>query len=230
MSKKSFILHLDSLSILDELNFEQKGILFDTIYKYHLGVNVELDFAMKMAFLPFKNQFIRDNESYQKIVERNKNNGLKGGRKSKQPNLNQKNPVGYLETQSNPLGAKKADSDNDNDSDSVKDINKINNLFGDVFSFKNQLLKDGVPPDLVSDFMKVRKKKKATDTSTAYKKFISEVKKTDWELQDIVRLCVERDWKGFEAVYLDNIPKSNNTKVSNTLKFATLEEFNKPIT
>ena len=73
--KKSFILHIDSLAILDEMTFEQKGILFDAIYKYQLGVEVELDFGIKMAFATFKNQFNRDNEKYNSFVIKQKGNG-----------------------------------------------------------------------------------------------------------------------------------------------------------
>jgi hypothetical protein len=81
MSKKSIILHLDSLEILNELNNEQKGILFDAIYQYNLGNEIELDFALKIAFLTFKNQFKRDNESYNKIMESNSNAGKIGNLK-----------------------------------------------------------------------------------------------------------------------------------------------------
>jgi hypothetical protein len=115
MSKKSFILHLDSLSILDKLNFEQKGILFDAIYKYNLGIEVELDFALDLVFTQFKNQFDRDLEKYKDIVERNKNNGAKGGRP--------KNPEKPKKTQSVFKEPKKADNDNDSDSDN--NINKL---------------------------------------------------------------------------------------------------------
>ncbi len=60
--KTGFILHLDSLAVLDELTNEQAGILFKAIRDYNLGKEPELDFAMKIAFLPFKNQFVRDFE------------------------------------------------------------------------------------------------------------------------------------------------------------------------
>ena len=72
-----------------------------------------------MAFLPFKNQFIRDGESYLKTVERNKANGSKGGRP--------KNPLKPKETQkthSVNKEPKKADSDNDSDSVNDKDKDK----------------------------------------------------------------------------------------------------------
>ena len=111
--KSSFILHLDSLDILNEMSLEQKGILFDAIYNYHKGVDVDLDFAMKMAFAPFKNQFIRDNQKYSDFVDKQASNGSKGGRPRKE--INPKNPSLLKEP-------KKAYSDsvNDSDSDSFK--------------------------------------------------------------------------------------------------------------
>jgi hypothetical protein len=129
MSKKSFILHIDSLSILDKLNFEQKGILFDAIYKYNLGINIELDFALDLVFTQFKNQFDRDLEKYENIVERNKNNGSKGGRpkKPKKPKLTQKTEWVILKP-------KKADNDNDNDSDNKKEI-----LFNKWIHYRNEI-------------------------------------------------------------------------------------------
>jgi hypothetical protein len=100
--KKSFILHIDSLSILDELTMEQKGVLFDAIYNYQKGNEVSLDFAMRMAFLPFKNQFARDDEKYNTFREKQAGNGKKGGRKPKKPkplDANPKNPSLLSETQ-----------------------------------------------------------------------------------------------------------------------------------
>jgi hypothetical protein len=103
MSKKSIILHLDSLEILNELNNEQKGILFDAIYQYNLGNEIELDFALKIAFLPFKNQFKRDNESYNKIMESNSNAGKIG-------NLKRWNNDLYLKVIENELSIEEAEA------------------------------------------------------------------------------------------------------------------------
>jgi hypothetical protein len=119
MSKKSFVLHHDSLIVVDELTVEQKGELFQAIIDYNLGKEITLTGLMKVVFLPFKNQFIRDKEKYDETVERNKNNGSKGGRPPKptENEDNPNNPSGFSETQPNPTEPKKADSD----SDSVKD-------------------------------------------------------------------------------------------------------------
>jgi len=78
--RKSFIVHNDSLAVLDDLTDEQCGQLFKAIKSYQLGEEIVLPSIIKIAFSPFKNQFIRDEVKYQNIVKRNRDNGLKGGR------------------------------------------------------------------------------------------------------------------------------------------------------
>ena len=83
---KSFLLHLDSLEILNDLTDEQRGQLFNAIYQDRLGNSVELEPLLKMVFLPFKNQFKRDDIKYDKTCERNKKIAEKrwnGGSKTK---------------------------------------------------------------------------------------------------------------------------------------------------
>jgi hypothetical protein len=150
MQKKSFILHLDSLDVFDDLNNQEAGELIKTIIKYqrlkHDGITFDLseidNTLIRVAFKPFKAQFDRDYEKYLSIVERNKLNGKSGGRPKKTET--QKNPVGFLETQKNPVGfletqkkpvgksgflknPKKPDNDNDNikDNDNKKENNII---------------------------------------------------------------------------------------------------------
>jgi hypothetical protein len=120
--KKSFILHIDSLDVLDDLSDQQTGQLFKAIRDYQNGNEVKLDGLMNAVFKTFKNQFVRDANKYDSVVTRNRLNGSKGGRpKLTRPNPN--NPVGLLETQTKPTEPKKADSDsgNGNDNDSKKD-------------------------------------------------------------------------------------------------------------
>ena len=136
--KPSFILHTDSLSVLSKLTTEQKGILLDAIYQYHLGQTVELDPLMDIVFTPFKNQFDRDFVKYLKVVERNRLNGQKGGRPKDvdiedivdnpdKPTGTQQNPSGLSETQENPNNLDSDnDSVNDNDKDSDSESKKDN--------------------------------------------------------------------------------------------------------
>ena len=81
--KKSFIIHVDSLDILDHLTDEQSGQLFRAIRDFHNGIQPELDFGLKMAFLPFQNQFKRDLDKYITKCETNRLNGRNGGRPKK---------------------------------------------------------------------------------------------------------------------------------------------------
>ena len=103
--KKSFILHIDSLCILNKMTNEQAGILFKAIFEYQLtGQIPELDFAMDMAFTPFLNQFIRDDEKYNGFKAKQIENGKKGGRPKKgeviiETQQNPKNPSLFSETQ-----------------------------------------------------------------------------------------------------------------------------------
>lgn len=120
--RKSFILHIDSLSILEKMPDEVAGKFIKILHQYQkTGEVPEMDFALEMAVEPFLNQFKRDKEKYDKIVERNRINGLKGGRsKTQLYPVVPKKPSGLI---GNPKNPNKADNDSDNDSDSDSDSN-----------------------------------------------------------------------------------------------------------
>ena len=110
--KTSFIIHKDSLNMLDHLNDEQAGKLFKAIRAYQNGEDISLDAMLTLAFSPFQTQFDRDLEKYLKTCKRNASNGAKGGRPTKP-----KKPTGFID---NPTKPKKADSDSDSDSEKPK--------------------------------------------------------------------------------------------------------------
>ena len=120
--RKSFLLHIDSLCILDDLSDEQKGQLFNAIYKFQLGEELELSPIIKIAFSQFKNQFMRDEEKYEKTCEARKLAGSKGG---KQRVANQANATNSKQDEANQAENKnknKNKSDNDNKKDSDNNI------------------------------------------------------------------------------------------------------------
>ncbi len=78
--RKSFVLHKDSLEILPDLTDEQAGKLFKAIYAYQIDEEIKLDQIIKMVFLPFKNQFARDDSKYLETCERRAIAGSKGGK------------------------------------------------------------------------------------------------------------------------------------------------------
>ena len=92
---KSFILYTDNLSVLDQLSDVQAGILFRAIVNYHNGQKIAISEDLKLIFFMFTKQFERDREKYDKKCERNRLNGLKGGRPMNNPN----NPVAFLATE-----------------------------------------------------------------------------------------------------------------------------------
>jgi len=78
--KKSFLLHIDSLDILDDLTNGQAGVLFKAIKAYQHNEDFPLDSVVKIAFSPFKNQFFRDDEKYEETCKRRAIAGSKGGK------------------------------------------------------------------------------------------------------------------------------------------------------
>lgn len=122
-SKKSFLLHVDSLEILDELTDEQCGLLFKACRDFNSGVEVDLNPVLSLVFFSFKKQFERDGVKYKNIVDRNKVNGSKGGRPKKEDNPSKpKKPSGLID---NPSKPKKADSVNDSVNDNDSDNKEI---------------------------------------------------------------------------------------------------------
>ena len=114
--KKSFLLYQDYEQHIALLTDEQAGKLLKAIFKFNAGSVPDLDPVVHMAFSFIKSNLERDNEKYASMVERNKNNGLKGGRpKIPETQNNPNNPVGFLGTQNNPEEPKKADTDTDTD-------------------------------------------------------------------------------------------------------------------
>ena len=80
------------------------------------------------------------------------------------------------------------------------------------FSFFNYLVDYGFNKDLVNDWLKVRKTKKATNTETALNSFFAEVEKSKLSKDEILKICIERDWKGFKAEWLKNVETKQDIK------------------
>jgi len=118
--RKSFVLHKDSLDILPDLTDDQAGKLFKAIHAYQIDDEITLDQITKMVFLPFKNQFIRDDDKYLETCERRAVAGSKGG-KQKVANASKCKQTLANVADSVSKNKSKSDSKSDSDSDS-KDI------------------------------------------------------------------------------------------------------------
>ena len=108
--KKSFVLFNDLSVPVQSLSDEEAGKLFKAIFEYQNGgIQQELTGAAGMAFVFVKQQLDRNQEKYNAICERNRINGMKGGRPGKP-----KEPSGLI---GNPEEPKKPDNDTDIDTD-----------------------------------------------------------------------------------------------------------------
>jgi uncharacterized phage protein (TIGR02220 family) len=118
--KESFVLYKAFYEPVKDLSDEELGQLFRIIFDYQITGQIALAKVsppVRMAFEFFKNQFRLDDIKYQKTVEANRSNGLKGGR-PKKPKLTEddpNNPMGYSEP-------KKADKEKENVNDKEKDL------------------------------------------------------------------------------------------------------------
>ena len=85
------------------------------------------------------------------------------------------------------------------------------------FSFLSQEL--NCDKQLLKDWLKVRSKKKAADTETAAKSFITQVQKSKLTADQILTECVERSWAGFKDEWLTKPMQQNGSQVKQDKKY-----------
>lgn len=147
-NKKGFILYNNYQEYFALLSREERGDLITAIFAYaNLGEEPNLGGAALMAFTMIKSQLDRDNAKYERRCERNRQNGMKGGRpavnteakdESGTPEPDPDNKTTTQKTHSvnsepnqseakpnNPIQTIDKDTDKDNDTDISKDI--VNN-------------------------------------------------------------------------------------------------------
>ena len=90
---KTFVLNSDLLQKLDKLTPEQKGLLFQAILEFENGIEPHFDdLRVEYAFDFIRPDLEQNNKKYNAVAERNRANGVKGGRPRLDRNPN--NPVG----------------------------------------------------------------------------------------------------------------------------------------
>lgn len=115
--KESFLIYKGFYDPIKDLSNEDLGQLFRWLFLYQIeGKEPTNTDRVFMAFQFFKNQFRLDEKKYEGVVNRNRTNGLNGGRPKTQNNP--KNPVGLLEP-------KKPDNDKDKEKDNDIEERKL---------------------------------------------------------------------------------------------------------
>lgn len=86
-----------------------------------------------------------------------------------------------------------------------KQLNKEPENNKQIFNFRKSLIENGFDEILVDDWLKVRKTKKATNSQTALNMFLKEVEKSGIDKNEILKICIKKDWKGFDNKWLVNL-------------------------
>jgi len=231
-NKKSFILYADLIHTISKTPDDVAGRLFKTILEYVNDKDpiIENDLLLDVLFEPIKQTLKRDLLRYEEFRNKQSENGKKGGRpksienqtiieEPKETELNPKNPSLILESQkslNDSVSVNDSVIDNVNDSLLLKKVTK-------VFNFKNELFEVSKDENLVNDFMLLRKNKKATNSETAFNLFLSEVDKSKLHINEVLKICISKDWKGFKNEWI--IENKFNKHNNDTPKRHTIEAY-----
>lgn len=79
-----------------------------------------------------------------------------------------------------------------------------------------------VSPSTWSDFLQIRKAKKAPVTQAALNGIVKEASKAGWTLEKALVECCARGWTGFKAAWVQKDQQSNNRVTANSALFASM--------
>lgn len=239
MAKNSFVIYHNYRDTLEDLTDEQVGKLFRAIFDYEIDKK-EPNFngELKIAFRFIKKDLDLNSDKYESICERNRTNGLKGGRPK-----NPKNPNGFSKTQQNPEKPKKADNDNDNDNEYDYDYDYVlerkNKDFGQSLGnaqyplmSNNNIYKETI------DYLNEKAKTKYRQVENNYKHIKARINE-GFSLEDL-KLVIDKkskEWIGteferyltpetlfrpsnFEKYLNQNITEKKSSKVANKREYS----------
>jgi len=175
--KPSFILHKDSLCVLEELTDEQRGKLFYAIYCYQIGQEIELDMLTKIAFSQFKNQFIRDEEQYQNTCKRRAEAGSKGGKQKVANASKSKQSVAKV-------------AENKKKSKSNSDSKKEERIY----------INSKYANDLFIEYLVLRKKMKLSNSESVITRLLNKLNEyfsKGHSIEDVISNAINSSWKDF---------------------------------
>lgn len=205
------------------------------------GNLIELKPLAKVAFGFVKQTIDRDTQKYISIKEKRKEAGAKGGRPLKINELEeskekQKKQLVFEKSKKSksPLNVNVNDNVNDFSLLEKEKQKSVCVEFGEgekkeqplnakketsppvapappPFNFRKAMLAEGFAPELVDEWLKIRKAKKAINSELAFKTFIEQVRKTNQDINAVLSIIVQKQWKGFEADWLHNTQAPHQT-------------------
>ena len=205
-NKKGFILYADLLKVVEQLPDDIAGKLFKIILTYVNDLEVQIDdLLLKIAFEPIKLQLKRDLKKFEVKRQQYSDAGKASAearrlKKESEQSLTSLKDVEVRST--NPTVI-----DTVNVTDTVKDIIKKEK----AFNFRKSLVDYGFNENLVIDWLKVRKTKKASNTETAFNGFIKQVELANNDINHTLNECVNNSWAGFKSEWLKKDIKTNQS-------------------
>ena len=190
---------MDSLTVLDHLTDDQIALLFKAIRSFHQGVEMELSFDMKMVFLPFKNQFIRDGVKYQETVNKRVASGKLGGLANASKHSKRKHLLKNV--------AKLAVSDSVSDSVNESETTDFSSLSFRVIDYLNRKIGSKYKPDNKKTIALIKARTKEGHAPEDFKKVI-DTKTAQWINDDKMKIYLRPETlfgTKFES-YLQEIP------------------------
>lgn len=147
--KESMVIPRSLLTATNRLSMTEKGEVLDAIMRYGFdGEEYSGDSVVVAMIFDLTKPYIdENNKRYDSVVERNRNNGKKGGRPKstknpEKPRETQQNPVGYFgnpekpnKTQTNPDEPRETQTNLDTDTDTDTDT-------GSIISSRTNVLED----------------------------------------------------------------------------------------
>lgn len=132
-------------------------------------------------------------------------------KKSEQANEHQPEQVALHQANTERTGGS-TQLNNDNNDNNDNNVNKKDNgAKAPRFNFKKSLLELGVDESIVSDWLLVRKRKKASNTETAFKTLLTELGKTSLSPNEAIKLAASNSWAGFKSEWAKNIGLGRST-------------------
>jgi hypothetical protein len=233
----SFILHLDSLDILEDMDDKMAGKFIKAIYCYQSTRSLpKLDLSIKLAIKPFLQQFERDHKKYNDSVKMGKIGNLKKYHKE----IYNKLKAGHIDLEQAerlaypdkniisrpPIAPEKANktdelqskaennfsppitSYNDNDNDNDNIIKKTK-AKKDFFDFD---IPNFIEKKNLEDFIENRKAIKKPVTKYAMKRLLTQLEKLHKEGENVnecLNQSIVNGWTGVFSVK-KNIKRDNN--------------------
>lgn len=191
--KKSFIAYADWKDTFDKLPDEIAGKLIKHIFAYVNDENpLSDDYVIEAVFSNIKHTLKRDLDKWERQLEQRRDAGKRSA-EIRSMKFNERS------NSSNETERNSTDSVNVSVNDNVILLEKETK-----FNFKKKLIDFGFKENLVDDWLKVRRTKKATNTETSFNSFLKEIQKRNCNLNEILEFIVTKNWSGFKWEWYDN--------------------------